>query len=102
MGLNASPGTPESKWETRRRNWALLKQLGAVPLELARVDFIRDVNPRLLLQPGTIEDLMLVLGLNDEGLAEIPDHLRGACGVGLRIWQYPIQFGPYLRYLAGL
>ncbi len=44
---------------------------------------------------------MTELGLNDEGLAELPRHLHAHCG-GLRIWQYPIQFGPYLHHLAGL
>ncbi|MFL5282061.1 MAG: class I SAM-dependent methyltransferase [Rhodopila sp.] len=45
---------------------------------------------------------MLDLGLNDEGLAEFPAELHPYCGSGLRIWQYPIQFGPYLRYLTAL
>jgi hypothetical protein len=40
------------------------------------------------------------LGLNNEMLHEQPVHLKDYYGKGLHIWQYPIQFGPFLAWLA--
>lgn len=50
-----------------------------------------------------IETMMLpYFGLNNENLNEQPhelsEHFGG--GLGLRIWQYPNQFGPYLAFIS--
>lgn len=48
-------------------------------------------------------ETILFLGLNDEVLSEQPPELAAhyGGGLGLRIWQYPIQFVPYLIWLCG-
>lgn len=56
-----------------------------------------------LRDPKFIEtSLIPYFGLNNENLHEQPrelgDHYGG--GLGLRIWQYPNQFGPYLSFVA--
>ena len=84
------------------KGWALLKGLRPAPLELGRLQRLWDAAPDWLLQPGNLEALMLELGLNDEGLQELPPELHPHCGPGLRVWQYPLQFAPYLRQLARL
>jgi hypothetical protein len=40
------------------------------------------------------------LGLNGELLHEFPAFLYPFCGNGLKSWQYPSQFAPYLRWLS--
>jgi hypothetical protein len=45
--------------------------------------------------------ILPALGLNDELLEEFPEELYQFCGRGLRYWQYPNQFAPYLASLAG-
>lgn len=47
-----------------------------------------------------LEQLLLSLGLNDENLSEFPRELYIFCGYGLRHWQYPKQFAPYLIHLS--
>jgi hypothetical protein len=89
-------------WDAQKRGWALLDALHPAPIDLGCVERIKSVPPAVLLEPNAIESLMLDLGLNGEGRDELPDHLHSACGRGLRIWQYPIQFAPYLRWLARL
>jgi hypothetical protein len=44
--------------------------------------------------------LLPVLGFNDEVLYEFPTPLHEYCGKGLRSWQYPNQFAPFLRFLT--
>ncbi len=96
---NASPA---QSWERRKKAWGLLKGLRPSALDLDRVALIRNSDPDRLRQPGVLEALMLDLGLNDEGMIELPPHLHPHCGPGLRVWQSPIQFAPYLRHIAGL
>ena len=45
-------------------------------------------------------ELIPRLGLNNEMLHEQPVHLKDYYGKGLHIWQYPIQFAPFLAWLA--
>lgn len=89
-------------WEQRKKTWGLLKGLHPSALDLDRVARIRALNPDQLRQPGVLEALMLELGLNDEGMDELPPQLHPHCGPGLRVWQSPIQFAPYLRHIAEL
>jgi len=95
--------TPESQtWAAQMKGWAMLKGLRPTALELGRIQRIRDASPEQLSRPGQLEALMLELGLNDEGMNELPAELHPHCGDGLRVWQYPIQFSPYLRRLSQL
>ena len=98
---NRSAGLAD-KWDAQKKRWALLKGLHPSVLDLSRVALIRGAEPAALRQPGALEALLLDLGLNDEGMNELPVHLHPYCGPGLRVWQYPIQFAPYLRYLSRL
>lgn len=82
--------------------WKKLKRLGVSPIELARCDLIRRLDPSALRDPCRTERLIQELGLNDEGIDEFPEHLHKHCGQGLRIWQFPNQFAPYLAALADL
>jgi hypothetical protein len=63
---------------------------------------MRSAAPEDLTNVDSLERLLVDLGLNDEGMSELPDALHPHCGQGLRIWQYPIQFAPYLAHLAAL
>ncbi len=45
-------------------------------------------------------EFLPLLGLNDELLGEFPSFLYPYCGGGLKSWQYPNQFAPYLRWLS--
>jgi cephalosporin hydroxylase len=74
------------------------RDLDVRPLELLRstdLDALRDAE-RLE------RDILPALGLNDEILEEFPRELYKYCGKGLRHWQYPNQFGPYLAALSSL
>lgn len=46
--------------------------------------------------------LLPYLGLNNENLHEQPQELSDyfGGGLGLKIWQYPNQFGPYLSFIS--
>lgn len=51
------------------------------------------------------EELVNVIptfGLNNEGLEEQPTTLSEYYGKGLRIWQYPIQLAPFMKWLNGI
>lgn len=102
--LSATPAqSPLAQgWDQRQKAWGLLKGLHPSALDLDRITLIRDLSPERLSRPGVLEALMPDLGLNDEGMEELPPHLHPHCGPGLRVWQYPIQFAPYLRHIAGL
>ena len=39
---------------------------------------------------------------SDDKQSEFPLHLRRFCGRGIGIWQYPVQFSKYLRFLLDL
>lgn len=77
-------------------SWKKLKTLRASRIDLSRVGLIRAEDTSSLSDPRRLEELLLKLGLNDEGLEEYPESLYPYCGKGLRIWQYPIQFADYL------
>ncbi len=80
----------------------MLKGLHPAPLDLGRISLVRGRSAQDLARPGALERLVAELGLNDEGIDEFPESLHRFCGGGLRIWQYPAQFGPYLACVAGL
>lgn len=82
--------------------WKKLKSLHPLPLDLGRIERIREAGLEDLARAAKLERLVIDLGLNDEGIEEIPAHLHPHCGQGLRIWQYPNQFAPYLAALARL
>jgi hypothetical protein len=100
--LNTTSAVSKQGWDATRSGWALLNGLRPAPLDLDRVHQIRNVAPKALRRAGVLEAQMVKIGLNDEGMNELPESLHPACGVGLRVWQYPIQFAPYLRYLSQL
>jgi hypothetical protein len=91
-----------SVWATQKRSWQILNSLNPVPIDLDRIHCIRGRSRESLSRPDELEALLLELGLNDEGLNEFPGHLHPFCGVGLRVWQYPVQFSRYLAQLAAL
>jgi len=78
----AAPATHCANW---REAVALLRQ---EPLER-----LRDLEYLEL-------EFLPRLGLNGELLHEFPSFLYPYCGSGLKSWQYPGQFAPYLRWLS--
>lgn len=82
--------------------WKLLKGLRPRSIDLKRLSLIRQADLEFLKKASNLNDLLPYLGLNDEGLEEFPVSLHEYCGNGLFIWQYPVQFGPYLAFLAQL
>ncbi|MEM6700705.1 MAG: class I SAM-dependent methyltransferase [Bacteroidota bacterium] len=64
------------------------------------LNLLRDQSIETLQDQELIEQLLLSLGLNDENLSEFPEELYAFCGYGLRHWQYPKQFAPYLIHLS--
>jgi hypothetical protein len=89
------------EFEAQRRIWATLRSVGSGTIDLSRVELLRTRSMEALQHRASLESLLLELGLNDEGLGELPQHLHPSCG-GLRMWQYPIQFAPYLQQLSAL
>ncbi|HEY0511089.1 MAG TPA: class I SAM-dependent methyltransferase [Thermoanaerobaculia bacterium] len=92
-----SPAQPPGRLEA----WKKLKSLHPRPLDLGRLALIEARSRAELADPAQLAALIPELGLNDEAIEEIPAHLHPWCGQGLRIWQYPNQFGRYLADLAG-
>jgi hypothetical protein len=95
-------GTGASIWHARQRAWRDLARLRPQPIDFGAVSVLDGWSADELAKPGVLERLLPALGLNDEGLDEFPADLRSNCGGGLRIWQYPVQFGPYLAHLLSL
>jgi hypothetical protein len=89
-----------SAFDAKARGWRMLRSLRPAAIDLERIALIRECAPVDLLQAALLEDLLLRLGLNDEGLEEYPADLRPFCGQGLRVWQYPSQFSKYLVTVA--
>ena len=54
-----------------------------------------------LADPEHLERFLPRLGINDDLPELIPPRLHWALGKGLRVWQYPCQFAPYLAHVAG-
>lgn len=67
--------------------------------------YFSGIDKTSFLDKDFIENTLLpYLGLNNENLHEQPQELSDLFGggLGLRIWQYPNQFGPYLAFIASL
>lgn len=72
-------------------------------LDFSTIGALRSATDEELRDPVFLEKSLLPrLGLNDEGLVQTPDELHPVCGRGIRIWQYPSQFAPYIAFLGGL
>jgi hypothetical protein len=84
------------------RGWRMLRGLRPAAIDLARLALIRETTPEDLLRPAHLENLLIRLGLNDEGIEEFPPELHPFLGQGLRVWQYPSQFSKYLVKIATL
>jgi hypothetical protein len=91
-----------SRFDAQLRGWRTLTALHPLSIDLARIALIREKAAAELSRAEVIERMLLELGLNDEALEEFPEALRPHCGQGLRVWQYPAQFGKYLARLASL
>lgn len=91
-----------SSFDAQLRGWRTLRRLHPVPIDLGRIALIREQPASHLSRPENLERLLPRLGINDEGLEEFPPELRPFCGQGLRVWQYPTQFGKYLARIASL
>lgn len=65
-------------------------------------DFFCNLSNNQLLDPDFLSQVLLKSGLNNEILHEQPKELSEyfGSGYGLKIWQYPNQFVPYLLFLA--
>jgi hypothetical protein len=78
--------------------------LGLMPLcmiDLDRLQLIREAPLDRLRDPRFLEvELLPALGLGGDAPEVYPDALKPFTGKGLRHWQYPSQFGPYLAHLA--
>jgi len=72
---------------------------------MSAVDSVRErfktIKPRFFHDAQTWAKLLPELGFNDENPEELPREMTSLPGMGLRIWQYPNQFAPYLAWLAG-
>jgi len=95
-------GQLSSKFKILEKNWRKLKRLHPIPIDLERITLIREKDLEYLSSPENLKLLILELGLNDDGLEELPESLYPYCGQGLHIWQYPIQFSKYLADLSKL
>lgn len=91
-----------SDWNTQKKRWTMLKELHPASLDLRRISLLRDARLGDLGAEDQLTALLPELGLNNEGLSEFPLALLPHCGQGLRVWQYPIQFSPYLVQLSRL
>lgn len=80
----------------------MLKALRPAAVDVQRIRLLRDASLQDLSDHQKVSSLLLRLGLNDEGMHEFPAYLHDFCGDGLRLWQYPIQFGKYLVQLSTL
>lgn len=47
-----------------------------------------------------LETFLPELGMNNENLNEMPNHLSQYYGKGLKFWQYPNQFSKYLKHIT--
>jgi len=85
--------------EVRRRidRWRLNK---TKPVDFDYLKLLKNQSIENLKDQQSVEQLLLSLGLNDENLNEFPKELYTFCGYGLRHWQYPKQFAPYLIHLS--
>lgn len=61
---------------------------------------LQAVEPGELNSVDTWLGLLAEFGFNDENQQELPGEMLNCPGLGLRIWQYPNQFGPYMAWLC--
>ena len=61
---------------------------------------LRTIERESLLSAETWLTLLPEFGFNDENPEELPPEMLAQPGLGLRIWQYPNQFAPYMSWLA--
>lgn len=72
--------------------------LAAVPATISLVESVPDDKIRDI---GFLEnELIPLIGLNDENLHEQPTELGKYFGTGIHVFQYPNQFARYLAWLA--
>jgi hypothetical protein len=81
-----------------RRIGEHIERRRAIDLSATRV--LRDAPQEQLTDRAALERLLVEAGLNDEIPEQLPPELRAVAGRGLRLWQYPVQFAPYLMALA--
>lgn len=85
-------------WEINRR----LRRTWTKDIDVFRAAAIADADDATLRDPARLEQLLPQVGLNDDEPSWMADRLQPFLGSGLRLWQYPNQFAPYLALLAGL
>jgi len=61
---------------------------------------LRTIEPNSLLNADTWLTLLPEFGFNHENPKELPAEMVFQPGLGLRIWQYPNQFAPYMAWLV--
>jgi hypothetical protein len=66
------------------------------PIDTSPLALLRDADP------SELEDVLPRLGLADDVPHVLPAELQPYVGKGLRHWQYPNQFAPYLAKLSTL
>lgn len=93
--------TPEAK-PRLGAHFKGLRGLSPTALEFERLELLRTCDLEALGTSEVAQRLICELGLNDEYLHEFPEALHRYAGQGLRVWQFPNQFGPYLAQLARL
>ena len=69
-------------------------------IDLSGARALRDAPVDALREEERLVTLLAEGGLNDEHLEQFPAHLHPYCGKGLRLWQLPNQFAPYLIEVA--
>jgi hypothetical protein len=60
---------------------------------------LRTIEPEFLLNADVWLSLLPEFGFNHENPKELPAEMVFQPGLGLRIWQYPNQFAPYMAWL---
>ena len=91
------------KFALQKKSWGKLRRIRPSAIDLVKIEQIRTAKASIFQPDGVgLEDLILDLGLNDDGLGDFPESLRPHCGHGLLIWQYPREFSRYLLHLGRL
>lgn len=85
---------PSWVWTIRSR---LRKE---VSIDLETLSLLNSLPNESLTNPKELEPIIAKLGLcNENEPWEIPQELNSCYGQGLHIWQYPLQFAPYLAFI---
>ena len=96
LGAEVRRVLPEPLW---RRVAAAAGGRLPEPIDVSTLSLLRDVDPT---DAAALEAVLPRLGLADDVPLVIPEHLRPFMGKGVRHWQYPNQFAPYLAHVARL